>query len=151
MSAEKKGEINIRPMERRDILPALELFKQITEGRSTLTYRDLVNSDLGGSLDLSFVAEIDGEIAGFLLARLVYVGVPLIQMGTVQSVVVDPNYRRQRIAARLIEAMLDRCSNEGVIEVYTTLDERDWELGNFFENLGFHRTKSITYTKTLGT
>ena len=139
--------ISIRPMIHEDIMPALSIFEKITRGKSRLEYKDLENSDLGGALDLSLIAQYGEKVIGFILARLVYAGVPLNLSGHIQSVADDPDYRRQRIAARLIEAVLDRCDNKGAVEVRTTLSEREWELGNFFENLGFDRTKYITYLK----
>ena len=148
MADVEKDKVNIRPMERRDIFTALALFKKISEGRSPLTYRDLINSDLGGALDLSSVAELDEKIVGFILARLAYVGVPVTEVGIIQSLVVDPNYRRQHIGARLIDAISHRCYDEGVNELRAFIHERDWELETFFENLGFHCSKLVTYTKT---
>ena len=56
----------------------------------------MVAADPGGALDLSFVAEVDGKVIGFILARLTYVGVPFIELAVIQGVAIDPDYQRQR-------------------------------------------------------
>lgn len=148
MGAIEGGKVNIRPMQRRDISKALAIFKKIG-GQSVLTYKDLVAMDLGGALDLSFVAEVNEDIVGFILARLAYVGVPVNEVGIVEVLLVDPDYRHQGIASKLINALFDRCHSEGVNTVRVVVSERDSELRNFFENLGFHRSELINYIKLL--
>ena len=68
MSTMEKGTVNIRRMGRRDIDAVLDIDRKISGGRGLITYRDMVAADPGGALDLSFVAEVDGKVVGFILA-----------------------------------------------------------------------------------
>ena len=147
MGAKEEGRVNIRPMERGDINKALAIFKKIGGGQ-VLTYRDLIAMDLGGALDLSFVAEVDQETVGFILARLAYVGVPVSEVGMVDVLVVDPDYRGQGTGSRLVDALFDRCYDEGVSTVRAVISERNPKLADFFGNLGFRRSELINYVKT---
>jgi len=149
MSAVEKENVNIRVMERRDIFPVLTMLKKMGNARGKLTHRDLVSSDLGGPLDLSFVAEIDGQIIGFLLGRFAFLGIPVAQVGVIQVLAVDPDYQRKRIGARLVNAVLDRCYAEGVDTVRGLFEERNWEVKIFLENMGFKPSGLIEYTKTI--
>ena len=149
MDAIKKENVDIRPMERRDIFPVLAMLKKMSGAQGILTHRDLVNSDLGGALDLSFVAEIDGQVGGLLLGRFAFLGIPVAQVGIMQVLAVDPDYQRRGIAASLVNAVLDRCYAEGVGTVRGFFEERNWEVKIFLENMGFKPSGLIEYTKTI--
>jgi len=60
-------------MEPEDISGILEVDRKITGMQRALTYRDLVREALGGQIDMSFVAEIDDQFVGFVMAYLTYV------------------------------------------------------------------------------
>jgi predicted N-acetyltransferase YhbS len=71
--AEKDVKVSIRPMEPEDINGILEVDRKISGVQRALTYRDLVREALGGEMDVSFVAEVDDQFVGFVLAYLTYV------------------------------------------------------------------------------
>jgi len=150
MSAMEKGTANIRRMGRGDVNAVLAIDRKISGGRGLITYEDMVAAAPGGALDLSFVAEIDGQVAGFILARITYVGVPFIEIAVIQALVVDPDYQRRGIATRLVHALLDYCHTEEVRvnTIRVALDERNIRLRRFFERLGFRRSELIGYTRT---
>ena len=97
MTATERREtmIRIRPMEPEDIDSVLAIDRKISGVRRAVTYTDLITGDLGGVLDLSFVAEVNGQVAGFILARRAYVGEPVTEVGLIQILGVDPDYWRQ--------------------------------------------------------
>ena len=144
-----EGGVVIRPMEPEDIDAVLAIDRKISGVQRAITYADLITGDLGGVIDLSFVAEIKGQAAGFILARLAYVGEPVTEVGLVQILGVDPDYQRQGIATKLINAMLERCKSKGIKTVRVTVNERDSQLRGFFQRMGFRRGQLIDYSKTL--
>ena len=148
MSAMEKGTVNIRRMGRSDIDAVLAIDRKVSGGQGLITYRDMVAADPGGALDLSFVSEVDGQVVGFILARLTYVGVPFIELAIIQAVVVDPDYQRRGMASRLANALLGHCHAEGINTIRAVLDERNTELKRFFQRLGFRRSELINYTRT---
>ena len=145
----KESKVRIRPMEPEDIDAVLAIDKKISGVRRAVTYTDLITGDLGGVLDLSFVAEVDGYIAGFILARRAYVGEPVAEVGLVQILGVDPDYGRQGIATKLVEALLESGQSENLKAVRIMIKERDSQLQAFFAHMGFKRGQLIDYTKTL--
>jgi len=150
MSAVEKGTVNIRRMERRDIAAVLAIDRKISGGQGLITYKDMLAADPGGALDLSFVSEVDGQVVGFILARLTYVGVPFIEIAVIQAIAVDPDYQRRGIGSRLVHALVGHCHTEGVgvNTIRVVLDEHNTGLRRFFERLGFHRSELINYTRT---
>lgn len=161
MSAIEKGKVNIRPMERRDIDAVLAIYNKIIEEkiagikrsrltyRGILTYEEVASTDPGGPSDLSFVAEVNGQVAGFIWGHLAYVGIPVDEVGLIHMLIVDPDYQRQGIARRLVDTLAERCHAKGVNTIRAVIDQRDWELRNFFQGLGFHCSELAIYAKTL--
>jgi len=145
----RERKIRIRPMEPEDIDSVLAIDRKITGVRRAVTYTDLITGDLGGVLGLSLVAEVNGQVAGFILARRVYVWEPVNEVGLIQILGVDPDYWRQGIATKLVKALLDTCQSKKLSAVRIMINERDSQLQGLFEHLGFRRGRLIDYTKTL--
>jgi len=144
---EKSG-VSIRRVARSDIDAVLAIDRKISGEQGLVTYRDMVTADLGGPLDLSFVAEADGQVVGFIWCRLTYVGIPIIEVALTHMLVVDPDYQGQGIASKLINGLLDYCQAEEIETIRVVVEERNTRLQHFFERLGFRRSALINYTKT---
>jgi ribosomal-protein-alanine N-acetyltransferase len=136
-------------MEPEDISTILEIDREISGKSRAVTYASLITGDLGGELDLSFVAEVGGKVAGFILARHAYIGEPVIEAGLIQILGVQPNYQRQGIARGLVNAMLERCRSKSLKMVRAMVNERDSRLQGFFAHMGFGHGQLIDYSKTL--
>jgi ribosomal protein S18 acetylase RimI-like enzyme len=159
MSGAEK-ELKIRPMERSDIDAMLAIYSKIREEkipgvkRSRLSYRGAMTFDEvaltnpGGPLDLSCVAEVDGKVVGFVWGRLAFVGIPVDEVGIINMIIVDPDYQKQGIAAKLVDALVKRGQARGVKTVRAVIDERHWELQNYFQKLGFRRSELTIYTRS---
>jgi ribosomal protein S18 acetylase RimI-like enzyme len=135
-------------MEHEDITDVLAIDRKISGVRRAITYTDLITGDLGGLLDLSFVAEVNGQVAGFIVARHSYVGATG-EAGFIYVLGVDPDYWRQGIAAKLVNALLERCRSKGIKTARVMINERDSQLQGFFTSMGFRRGQLIDFTKTL--
>jgi len=159
MATGNKGEIKIRPMERGDIDAVITIYSKTREEkipgvkrsrlsyRSALTYAEVALTDPGGPLDLSFVAEANGKAVGFIWSRLAYVGIPIDEVGIIYMLVIDPDYQKKGIAGKLVDALRKRCRDRGVGTVRAVVDERHWELQNYFQKLGFKRSELFIYTR----
>ena len=150
MSNLERGEpkVRIRPMEHEDIDSVLAIDRKITGVRRAVTYTELITGDLGGVLTLSIVAEVDGTVQGFILARRAYIGEPK-EVGLIQMLGVDPDHQRQGIATKMVNAFLDTCRSKNLNAVRIVINERDSQLEGLFKHLGFRRGEFIDYTKSL--
>jgi ribosomal protein S18 acetylase RimI-like enzyme len=153
-------EPKIKPMERSDIDAMIAVYNKVREEkipgvkRSRLSYRgamtfdEVASTNPGGPLDLSCVAEVNGKVVGFIWARLVFAGIPVDEVGIIHVLAVDPDYQKQGIATKLVDALAKRCKDRGVKTVRAFIDERHWELQNYFQKLGFKRSELVIYTRT---
>jgi ribosomal protein S18 acetylase RimI-like enzyme len=149
MSDTERGEskIRVRPMEPIDIDSVLAIDSKITGVRRAATYTDLIIGDLGKIPDLSFVAEVDGEVQGFLLARRAYFGEPFDEVGMIHILGVEPDYQRQGIATKMVDALMEACQEKKLNAVRIMIDKSDDQLSSLFERLGFRRGTLVDYTK----
>jgi ribosomal protein S18 acetylase RimI-like enzyme len=149
MSDSGRGEVKIRvrPMEPMDIDRVLAIDSQITGQRRAATYTDLLIGDLGKIPDLSFVAEVNGEVHGFLLARRAYFGEPFDEVGMIHILGVEPDYWRQGIATRMVNALVETCQEKNLNAVRIMVDQSDDQLQSLFQQLGFRRGTLVDYTK----
>lgn len=110
---------------------------------------NLVREALGGQLDVSFVAEVEDQFVGFVLAYLTYVREQVSEACVIQIFGVDLQYQKRGIASKLIQTLIDKCHSKKLKLLRIMLEERDSELQNFFKRLGFDRGHYIDYSKIL--
>jgi len=136
-------------MEPEDINGILDVDRKISGAQRAITYRDLVREALGGEVDVSFVAEIDNQFVGFVLAYLTYVREQISEACVIQIFGVDPKYQKQGVASKLIRALIEKCRTKKIKLIRVMLDERDGDLQGFFKRLGFDRGRYVDYSKTI--
>lgn len=136
-----KSALKIRRMVSSDIVPALEIWwAEIPE-------KEMVASQLRGTLDLSFIAEYEGILAGFILAKLVYAGFPMTGTGVVFLIAVNPDYQRSGIGTMLINALEKHCQSRGIDAIRAIIPEHDTKMVKYFTGAGFGKSEMINYDK----
>ncbi len=145
MNVTGKNAVIIRPMVHSDIDPILGLWWS-----SFIANKDMVASQLGGRLDLSFIAEFEGHLVGFILARIQYLGIPITEVCVIHAIVVEPKYRGQGIGSLLINRLKSHCDSKGIQKMRAFVSQNDSELMNYFEHLGFHRSNIINLEQRCG-
>lgn len=148
MSSVKHSAVNIRPMARSDIDAILALDRKFGKGRSLLSHKDMAIIDPGGPLDLSFVAEIDGNVIGFVISRLAYIMIPFTEVCMLHGILVDPDYQNRGIGIKLLGKLVGYCQDEGINTIRMPVEEDNDELRRFVERLGFRPSKIMNYDKT---
>ena len=98
----------------------------------------------------SLVAEVDNRVVGFVFGRAgeLEFGLP----GTVawiEIIGVDPAYRRQGIAAKLIEEFTSSAEDHGIKKILTLVSKSSTEMEHFFTRLGFAQGQMIHFQKDL--
>ncbi len=98
----------------------------------------------------SLVAEVDNRVVGFVFGRAgeLEFGLP----GTIawiEIIGVDPAYRRQGIAAKLIEEFTSSAEDHGIKKILTLVSKSSTEMEHFFTRLGFAQGQMIHFQKNL--
>jgi N-acetylglutamate synthase-like GNAT family acetyltransferase len=148
MKSKTKEQLNIRRMCQNDIDSVLDFNKSMKGDQDILSASDMVDVNPGGPMDFSIVAEINGNIVGFIIARLSYSYLPAREVCLINGIVVNPSYRRQHIASRLVNELLNCCHEEEIPTVRGLVHDKNEELKRVVENLGFHRSVIINFDKT---
>ena len=52
---------------------------------------------------MSFIAEVEGHLAGFVLARLEYQGFPITGVAVIHTIAVEPGHQGQGIGSLLVD------------------------------------------------
>jgi ribosomal protein S18 acetylase RimI-like enzyme len=98
-------------------------------------------------LPTSLVAELeDGTVVGFVMGELYMGEYGISQEGaTLDTIGVDPQYRRKGIGEQLIDEFMDHLRDLGVKKINTLVDINDSKLIHFFSANKFSPAKSIIY------
>ncbi len=148
MSNVQESKVNVRRMKPGDIDAIMALDRELGSGRGLLSYKDMVATERGGRLNLSFVAEVDSKIVGFVMTQLVYLMIPFTEVCIIQGILVHPKYQEQRIGSKLMEGLLDHCQTEGINRIRALIPEGNAEVRQFAEWHGFRRSNIINFDKT---
>lgn len=87
----------------------------------------------------TFVAELDDEVIGYILGAVIDLQADLfeyVNTGFIADVFVDPTYRRQGVARRLVETMNHWFTAQGVQQVEWQVASANQDAVNFWKAVG---------------
>ena len=141
--------VDIRPLLPGDIGRIIDIDEKLTGEQRTAIQAEIMVSDLGSAYDLSMVAEIEGNVVGFIIARHVYLGEPITDTAAINYIGVDPEYGRRGIASKLVNALMEKSKVKGIKTVRIPISEKDSKLEAFFKHIGFVPAKLKVYGKCI--
>jgi ribosomal protein S18 acetylase RimI-like enzyme len=137
-----KKALKIRRMVASDVAPTLDIWW------ADIPAKDMVADQAHGPRDLSFIAEYEGILVGFILAKLEYSGFPMTGTGVVFLIAVNPDYQRSGIGRMLIEALEKYCQSRGIATIRATVPRDDVKMAKYFSQAGFRKSEMINYDKS---
>jgi len=146
-----KKSVDVREMQRSDLLSIVEIEDRVTGvARRTYWEKRIEISEAIRPHWTSLVAELDNRVVGFLFGRAgeLEFGLP----GTVawiETIGVDPAYRRRRVAETLVEQFASSAEDHGIKTIFTLINTNQDELQHFFSRIGFVHGKMLHYQKDL--
>ncbi len=135
--------IIVRSFKKTDLNAAISLAGKL------ISPEEIAAQNPGDPGGFCFVAEVEGKVVGFNLARELYVGIPLSKICVIQSIVVHDDYRRLGIGEKLVDAVFKHCTKHNIEAIRTLIDEHDIRLRHFVEHLGFKRSMVSNFDKTV--
>jgi len=136
--------MKIRSLKKEDLETIIEIDEKVLgENRRDYWERKLALMDEKSS-QVSLVAEVGGEVAGFILGNVSgwEFGVP-DTIGWIDTIGVDPVYQKKGLATALAHELIKKLKAIGVRTIYTLVSWDDWNLLQFFHAIGFTRGDMI--------
>src|SRR4030067_1443899 len=96
------------------------------------------------SSQISLVAEVEGEVQGFILGDVSgwEFGVPET-VGWIDTIGIDPAYQKKGLATALSRELIQNLKALRVETIYPLVSWNDWDLLQFFHAMGFTRGDMI--------
>jgi len=166
----EQDKIEVRPIKLEDIDPILSIDKEIRAAGNVITYRNLtaeyilsagrgkspqqspasyirsLTGDAAPLLNLSFVAEANGQVRGFILGQVARVRESATEIGIIQMIGVHPDYQRKGIGNRLVRTLADKYRSQGIKVIRIGVDYRDKSLLGLVEHAGFGVDRLVVYS-----
>ena len=145
-------QLPVRSMSEADLPAIIRLDRKITRrDRSTYYQRKAAEALRQSGVRVSMVAELDGQFAGFLMARVDFGEFGRTEPTAVLDTIgVDPAFARRRVGRALLEQLL---LNLGSLRVERLVTEAEWnhfDLLAFLARCGFEHSQRLSFVKELG-
>jgi ribosomal protein S18 acetylase RimI-like enzyme len=131
--------VKIRPMVSSDIPNTLDIWWADVPKKEFLVYR------LGERINLSLIAEYEGLLVGFILAGIVYAGLPVSGVGLIFFIAVSPDYQGRGIGSMLIDTLKSNCNAQGISTIRALVPEHDVKIKKYFDKVGFRPSSIINF------
>lgn len=134
------GDVRIRPLGRRDLADVVRIDAIHTGAEQRPYWTRIFREFLAPAPDrerVALAAEMDGELAGFLLADVRAFEFGSEPCGWILEVGVDPGVARRGIASTLLAEAVRRLRESGVTKVRTMVRRNNIPVLTFFRTNGF--------------
>ncbi len=132
--------VTVRLLKPQDLPAVVAIDAKIT-GRSRAEHYEqhhALASRTGAQINASLVAELDGELVGFLLGTLSFGDFCIPDTSAVVDTLgVDPDCQDRGVGGALFEQFRANMRVAGVERIYTLVDWKDFGLLKFFARMGF--------------
>jgi len=141
--------LQIRKIKAEDASDIGSIQAAITKSPTNIDFRQIIEDQVRKDEDVSFVAEIDGKVVGYMISYIVFGGFGLEKGAWIATLGVDPKFMGQGIGKRLAEEILEVYRKKGINDIYTSVRWDSVDLLSFFKTLGFDRSNFINLRKEL--
>ncbi len=159
---QQKGEINIRKLVESDVVKVIAIEGEVG-GESPKpiwpfsfeSYRDIYHPEV------NFVAELDGEVVGFVVGKIVkgetrrsvfgrlHTGEPYLShewIGWVDMIGIRSEHQHKGIGRRLMEAFYQECKSHNAVMRSVVYDSNE-RFKSFLTDMGFKESSVVIYEK----
>jgi ribosomal protein S18 acetylase RimI-like enzyme len=143
--------IRIRPMAEGDLEAVVVIDEKVLGEKRFEFWQRKISFGQRESEVTALVAEIEGQIVGFILGEVsgVEFRVPDI-IGWIDTIGIDPVYQRKGIASTLMNHLVENFRRIGIETIYTLVSWSDWDLLQFYKHAGFTRGDLINLELRIG-
>jgi ribosomal protein S18 acetylase RimI-like enzyme len=143
-------EVRVRGLDTIDIGAVVDIDEKITGQYRPEVWERRVGYYLRRDPDAALVAEVDGDVVGFMLGEVRAGEFGLEEpTGWIEVLGVDPDQQGRSVGRRLAEAMLEHFKIRDAQTVRTLVDEEMEGIAGFFTSLGFEPAPLRPFVKKL--
>ena len=126
-----------------------KIYVSIVKKKQKIDFKRIIEEQLRNSGVVSFVAEHQGRVVGFMISYTLSGGFGIDKSAWIAMVGVDPKYMGKGIGKKLAEEICDYYMKRGIDNVYTSVRWDSTDLLSFFKTLKFDRSNFINLRKVL--
>ena len=141
--------ILIRRLQPGDADEISRIYGAITQKPIQADFKKLVQEHALRTEDACFVAELDGQVVGFMVSYIMTLGFGIEKSAWIATLGVNPRHMVQGVGAELAREVFRYYKAEGIHNVYTSVRWDSTDLLSFFKTLGFDRSNFINLRKVL--
>jgi GNAT superfamily N-acetyltransferase len=142
-----KAEAKIRKMTEADLQKVKDIDKELVGPYRSISWPVRVEAHWWTYRGMpSFVAEVEGEVAGFILGDIRGVEYGTDVGGWIDIMGVSPKHQSKGVGRMLVEAFCQECQKRGV-KVRVVVVGDDKRLVGFWKSVGFQKGNLISYEK----
>ncbi len=141
--------IIIRNLKQTDAKDVSAIYASITKETDREEFESIIEEQAKNNNSLSFVAELSGKIAGFMICYIITGGFGLKKSAWISIMGVDPKYMGEGIGRKLAEEIFAYSKKEGIKNIYSSVPWDSTDLLSFFKTLGFKRSNFINLNRSL--
>jgi ribosomal protein S18 acetylase RimI-like enzyme len=141
--------ITLRKMKKEDVGEISAIYGGITQKTVHPDFNGLIEQHAQRDEDICLVAELDGQIVGFMISYILTLGFGIEKSAWIATLGVKPEYMGQDIGKNLANKIFEYYKSEGIENVYTSVRWNSSDLLSFFKTLGFDRSNFINLRKSI--
>ena len=141
--------ITLRKMKKEDVGEISAIYGGITQKAVHHDFNGLIEQHAQRDKDICLVAELDGQIVGFMISYILTLGFGIEKSAWIATLGVKPEYMGQDIGKNLANKIFEYYKSEGIENVYTSVRWNSSYLLSFFKTLGFDRSNFINLRKSI--
>lgn len=143
-------DVTIRRVQMGDAKDLQRIYSSITKSNSHIGFDRVIAEHLQfKENDASFVAEMDGQVMGYMISYVVYGGFGVEKSAWIASLGVDPKVMGQGIGQKLAAQTFEVYKRMGIKQIYSSVIWDSVDLISFFKSLGFERSDFINVKKEI--
>jgi len=139
----------IRKLEKKDARDVDRINALITKKPAKDEFRRMVEELAKNAGNMSYVAEYQGEVVGYMITYLLSGGFGIGKSAWIANLGVEPKFMGQGIGKALASEIFKFYSEKNIKHIYTSVRWDSTDMLSFFKTLGFDRSDFINLRREL--
>ncbi|GAB4294037.1 MAG: hypothetical protein Kow0090_08620 [Myxococcota bacterium] len=141
--------LRIRRLKAADAAGIRRIQRAITTAPIEIDYHKIVKEEAGRRDRIGFVAEVEDNLVGYMIAYIIQGGFGLEKSAWIALFGVEPKFMGGGIGKRLAKEIFSALKKAGIKSVFTSVRWDSTDLLSFFKSLGFDRSNFINLKRVL--